>query len=105
MSQDVVRHRGGHGHDVRLRIVPDGEEVREAVLRQGHRQLLQRYPPSSQRAASMSFGCRSPGSFPGTTQTMPLAVYNALQTDPDAGSYFFIRWSLVMCSSVSGITP
>jgi len=42
-EQGVVRHRGSHGHDVRPRIVPDGEEVREAVLRQGLRQLLQRY--------------------------------------------------------------
>jgi len=32
------------------------------------------------------------GSFPGTTQTMPLAVYNALQTDPDAA----IALSLVL---------
>jgi molybdate transport system permease protein len=24
------------------------------------------------------------GNFPGTTQTMPLAVYNALETDPEA---------------------
>jgi len=42
-EQGVVRHRGSHGHDVRPCIVPDGEEVREAVLRQGLRQLLQRY--------------------------------------------------------------
>jgi len=32
------------------------------------------------------------GNFPGTTQTMPLAVYNALQTDPDAA----IALSLVL---------
>ena len=32
------------------------------------------------------------GNFPGTTQTMPLAVYNALQSDPDAA----IALSLVL---------
>lgn len=32
------------------------------------------------------------GNFPGTTQTMPLAVYNALQTDPDSA----IALSLVL---------
>jgi molybdate transport system permease protein len=32
------------------------------------------------------------GNFPGTTQTMPLAVYNALETDPDAA----IALSLVL---------
>lgn len=32
------------------------------------------------------------GNFPGTTQTMPLAVYNALQTDPEAA----IALSLVL---------
>jgi molybdate transport system permease protein len=32
------------------------------------------------------------GNFPGTTQTMPLAVYNALETDPDTA----IALSLVL---------
>jgi molybdate transport system permease protein len=32
------------------------------------------------------------GNFPGTTQTMPLAVYNALETDPEAA----IALSLVL---------
>jgi molybdate transport system permease protein len=39
------------------------------------------------------------GSFPGTTQTMPLAVYQALETDPEAA----IALSLLLLLVAAGV--
>lgn len=39
-EQCVVYQRGGDGHNVRPRVVPDSHEVGKAVPRQGFRQLL-----------------------------------------------------------------
>jgi molybdate transport system permease protein len=39
------------------------------------------------------------GNYPGTTQTMPLAVYNALQTDPEPA----IALSLVLLLAAAAV--
>ena len=43
------------------------------------------------------------GSYPGTTQTMPLAVYNALQTDPDAAIAISLVLLLVAIAVLAGL--
>ncbi|MEO9220329.1 MAG: ABC transporter permease subunit, partial [Mycobacteriaceae bacterium] len=43
------------------------------------------------------------GNFPGTTQTMPLAVYNALQTDPDAAIALSLVLLLVAVAVLAGL--
>ena len=43
------------------------------------------------------------GNFPGTTQTMPLAVYNALQTDPDAAIALSLVLLVVAVAVLAGL--
>lgn len=69
-EQRVVRRCGAHGHDVRPRIVPDGQQRRETVPRQGLRQPPPRYLDTPHRTVGAKL---SAGTWRGAISDTPEA--------------------------------